>query len=375
MSQELVVIEKKDVLTVFTEEGAIDPYLAKIREWIDALPVPDITTTKGRAEIKSNAVLVRDAKIYLEGVGKDLAAEQKKIPGLIDKTRREVDTKLAAWQAEVRQPLTDWEEAEDARKKDYQGRINRMYYLLSVDPANPGFKAQDISSVPAVELEGRIDQLNAIVIDSSWQDFEPAGNKARADTLEALQGALLKRRQHEAEQAELEELRRQKAEREAKEAAEAAAKAQAEHEERIRQEAAQKAQQEAEAKAEAARQAEADRVAKERRDAELREQERVAALELAEKQRADAERRAEQAKIDAENSARETEARIKREQEVAAKKEQEELERRERNKRHAAKINNEAIADFIKGGLTDEMAKIAVILIAKKEIRNVQINY
>ncbi|OCS62006.1 hypothetical protein BBZ50_02590 [Escherichia coli] len=51
--------------------------------------VPDITTAKGRKEIASLAYKVAQTKTYLDGLGKDLVAELKEIPKLIDANRNE----------------------------------------------------------------------------------------------------------------------------------------------------------------------------------------------------------------------------------------------------------------------------------------------
>lgn len=78
--------------------------------------VPDITTAKGRKEIASLAYKVAQTKTYLDGLGKDLVAELKEIPKLIDANRKTVRDRLDELKAKARQPLTDYEE-EQARIK------------------------------------------------------------------------------------------------------------------------------------------------------------------------------------------------------------------------------------------------------------------
>jgi len=48
---------------------------------------------------------------------------------------------------------------------------------------------------------------------------------------------------------------------------------------------------------------------------------------------------------------------------------------REANKEHLKKINNEALDDFVKAGLSKEAAKIAVTALASKSIRHSRISY
>lgn len=52
-----------------------------------------------------------------------------------------------------------------------------------------------------------------------------------------------------------------------------------------------------------------------------------------------------------------------------------EAKRRERDKAHKASINRAALEAFVQGGMTEECAKLAVTLIAKKSIPAVSIAY
>src|SRR5690606_34102970 len=110
LDRELVTIEPKNALAVFTEEKAIDPILARVRKEIDAF-IPDITTASGRKAVASMAFKVAKSKTYLDGVGKKLVDEYKEIPKKIDATRKRVRDTLDEWKDEVRKPLTDWEDA------------------------------------------------------------------------------------------------------------------------------------------------------------------------------------------------------------------------------------------------------------------------
>lgn len=365
---ELIVIEPEKALTVFTTDKALEPYLNLVKTEIDK-HVPDVSTKKGREAIASLAYKVAQVKSAIDKIGKELKDEQKKIPDLIDSARNYAKETLQGWQDEVRQPLTDWETKEKERIAGIK------LDLIEIIEAGCLTKEQ-WDTLPIDAMRDRLKEIENQCMDKTyWHEFLEEAVYQHKLAVESIRAAIERRIKYDDEQAELAKLRAEKEEREAREASEAAAKAQVEHEERIRQEAVQKAQREAQAKAEAERQAEADRVAKERQEAEQRELAQKLALEKAEREKTEAEARERQAKIDAENASRETEARIKREQEAVAKKEQEELERRERNKKHLAKINNEAMQGFIAGGMDEESAKLAVTLIAKKVIPNVLIQY
>jgi len=86
----------------------IFPFLAQIRAEIDAF-VPDVSTKKGRDAIASMAYKVAKSKTALDGLGKELVAELKQIPALIDAERKRMRDTLDAWRDEVRKPVDDWE--------------------------------------------------------------------------------------------------------------------------------------------------------------------------------------------------------------------------------------------------------------------------
>lgn len=111
--KELVVIEQANVLTVFTKQDQMEPILERIFSEARSM-VPDTSTAKGRAAIASLAYKVAQTKTYLDGLGKDLVSEMKKLPAVVDESRRNMRDKLDALKDEVRQPLTDWE-AEQAK--------------------------------------------------------------------------------------------------------------------------------------------------------------------------------------------------------------------------------------------------------------------
>lgn len=110
---ELIVIEKKNVLSVFTEEGTIDPLLDKIAKEARAF-VGDVGTAKGRKEIASMAYKVAQTKVYLDTLGKDLVSEMKELPRKVDASRKIARDFLDNLRDEIRAPLDAWE-AEQAR--------------------------------------------------------------------------------------------------------------------------------------------------------------------------------------------------------------------------------------------------------------------
>ena len=74
-----------------------------------------LISQRQRAERRSLlAYKVAQTKTYLDGLGKDLVAELKEIPKLIDANRKTVRDRLDELKAKARQPLTDYEEESGA---------------------------------------------------------------------------------------------------------------------------------------------------------------------------------------------------------------------------------------------------------------------
>ena len=349
----LITIPETRALAYFTEENALDPILAKIKAEIDAFQ-GDVSTAKGREEIRSMAFKVTRSKSYLEGVGKALSAEQKKIPGKIDAARRLVADTLDQWRDDLRKPLTDWEEAEAARIKAHTDNIEEIVEV--------GAHASAAQS--SATLKTSILVIERIAVDPQCEEYEANYARAKDATLAALRNALAGAEKREAEQAELERLRAEKAERDRKD-----------HEERIAKEAADKAVAEANAKAEKQRQEEAA--------AAKAEQDRLAKIADDEREEANRKIAAAQAETEAANKrAAETEARLKRESEQAAEQKrradaaaQAAAEKKAANRRHQGNVNRAAVAAFVAGGIEEETAKAVITLIAQQTIPRVSIAY
>lgn len=119
---DLVVIEKANALAVFKSADQIEEILAKVEREVMSF-VPDVTTAKGRKEIASLAYRVSQTKSYLDGLGKDLVADLKEIPKLIDANRKTVRDRLDALRDKARQPFTEWEEEQERIKQEELARI------------------------------------------------------------------------------------------------------------------------------------------------------------------------------------------------------------------------------------------------------------
>ncbi|EMY3089082.1 hypothetical protein AAIL13_004114 [Raoultella ornithinolytica] len=258
---DLVVIEKKNAMAVFTNNDQLDPLIEAIEKEARSL-VPDVTTKKGRDAIASMAHKVARSKTYIDNAGKDLVAELKALPKQIDESRRVVRERLDALKDEVRRPLTEWE-AEQERIKAEEA-MNALHAEALV--MNEEFDRQLASRIES-------DHEMALLMNDAL-DREQADKAAEAESQRIAHEEEIKRLAAAAAAREVE----QRAQREREEAAhrEAVLKAQAEQAERDRIAAEQKAEADKQAAIEAERrkaQEEADRI---RRAAEQREQVRLA---------------------------------------------------------------------------------------------------
>ena len=154
------VPSEENALQVYSAPNGLDPYLARIRAEIDGF-IPNVTTKKGRAEIASIAAKVAKSKTALDGIGKELVARLKDVPKKIDGERKRMRDTLDAWKDEVRKPLTDWEEAEQARIVKHESGVE--WFRL---------RADENSDLDAVELEGSIAEVEARSVDTEWEEFE-----------------------------------------------------------------------------------------------------------------------------------------------------------------------------------------------------------
>lgn len=333
---------KETALQVYSAENGLEPYLQQIRAEIDAF-VPDISSRKGREAIASIAYKVARSKTALDNVGKELVAELKEVPKKIDAERKRMRDLLDVWQAEVRRPLTEWEEAEEARKAKHQAGIDQINLRL---------ECRDLDSA---ELKSNITWLEGLAINEDWEEFEAEAARAKDKALIALREALAVREKYEAEQAELERLRREAAERE-----------QREREERIAREAAEAERRELELRLQA-EQAEREKVEAQRR-AEQAEIDRQAAIE---RERIAAEQ-AEQRRIQAAEQAAAAERQRQADEQARI---QAEAEAREKDRAHKSAVLKAAKEAVMTVGLTEDQAREVIKLIAAGGVPRIYISY
>lgn len=331
MANELVVIEKSTALEVFKSSDSVEDIIRKVEQEVNSF-IPDVTTVKGRKEIASLAYKVAQSKTYLDGLGKDLVAELKEIPKLIDANRRTVRERFDTLRDKVRQPLTEWEAEQE--------RIEAEKQMLAWHEE-------------ALEMNAAFDKALAERIESDHEIALLMNEKFDRDLAEAKAEAERQRIAHE------EELKKQVAEQ-------------------ARLEAEQKAQQEIEAAAQREREAKeaAERAEREKQEAIQRaEQEAKEAKEKAERDAKEAKERAErekQAAIEAERkkALKAEQARLAEEE----RKRQEDAKRQE-DKEHRRKYNQETLQALVSNGFDEKLATEFIKLVVSNQIPHMTMNY
>ena len=317
---DLVVIEPVNALAVFKSADQIEDILQKVEREVMSF-VPDVTTAKGRKEIASLAYKVAQTKTYLDGLGKDLVAELKEIPKLIDSNRKTVRDRLDELKEKARQPLTDYEAEQERIKQEENARL----------------------AAEALAKQVEADHEIALLMD---REFDRQREEAR------IKAEQEQREREEKLKCEAAEAARVEAEQKAQEEREAAARRELEL--KMQAEQAERARIEAEQRAEREKKEAADRAEREKQEAI--EAERKKAQEEADRVRREAE-------------AKEV-ARISEEKRI-----KDEEERRAQDKAHRKEVNHKILSDLLKAGASEEVAKNIITAIVKGEVFATRITY
>lgn len=306
----------------------------------------DVSTEEGRKEIYHLDRKIASSKTAVDKLRKEFTADvRQKLSDINAEGSRFVE-RMEELQKQVSAPLDEWKAAEKARVEALTERLNiiKGSYDFPID-------------ISSGELESRLATVSETYNDFDWQDFERVAGEENDKAVSLINAKLSQVKEQEEQAAELEKLR-----------AEAAARAKADEEERLRKEGEERAKREAEEKAERDRIAQENAILAEQARAAKAEADKLAAEKAAQEARDNAERQAKEA---AEKARLEEVAR----QEAEAARIKAEEEARENDKKHRAKINNEAVTAIVSLGFEEKDAKDIVTAIAKGNIPNVKIHY
>ncbi|MDD1966148.1 hypothetical protein NPS29_12535 [Pseudomonas putida] len=382
-AQQVITIDNISVdnAPVIYVAGGLNQFLEAVKAEVTG-EVPDLTTRKGRERIASLAAKVSKSKAAVEKPGRDYLKRLKEMPKVVEAELRDFVTRMDALRDATRQPLTDWEKAEDARVDAHNDAIQQMKDL-----------AVFTETPTAAHVAQAIADLEMVKLGENWEEFLPEAAQVKDRSLATLRTLLADRTKHEAELAEIAKFNAEKAEREQQErdaaiARAAAEKAQREADERAAAELAAAAKREQDLKDQAAAQQRAAEQAA--RDAEAAAAKQALQLKLAAEQ-------AERQRIQAEADRAAAEQRAKDEAAAAERRQAEAVERarldeiarqeaeaaealrqkaaREADKAHQIKIMGAAKEALMSLNITEELAKAIVLKIARREVPHVTINF
>ena len=371
---ELITLQKENAEQVFSRVDGIRPILDQIKKVAREFK-PDISTAKGRAEIKSMAAKIATSKVTIDNLGKDVVSEWKEKSKLVDAERKKARDELDDLKEEVRKPLTDWEEREE----------KRLFLLMSKVKEIEDLKdCSFMEGSAALKYQLEVLEKTSVEDANEWQEFILKAQEVKKISIAAIKKQIEIAEKNEAEKRELEKFRAEKEKKEREE-----------REEKIRAEAAEKATREANERA---------RIEEMKREAEAKKQERLKkeaeerAEKLEEGKRSAEEKHLREIKEAEERAAREQAEAIKasiekerlriekeRIEQERIKKEEERLEQeRKRDKEHRASILKRLHEDlteliFVECGMdndyTDAIIKTIISTIENNDIKNISINF
>lgn len=358
MSKELIVIEELKPEIVFSKGGAT-PIIEGIKQRALSI-VLDVTTEKGRDDIRSIAYKIARSKTALDDMGKGVKDEWKKKSDLVDAERKKIRDELEALQETIRKPLTDFENKEKERVKKHEDLIAKIEALeVYARPNDSGL------FYTVREITASFNEVDEVVVDHNGEEFTDKINYTLKSMREKLDQAIIKREKYDDEQEELRLLREKQIEQE-----------------RIDRErlVAEKAKADAEAEAKAL--ADRVRLENEKREADLLKQKANAEAATA-KAIADAKKAADDARIAKEQA----DLKAKADAEAAAKAERDKIEaerikleaetkKREADEENRKRVNNEILESLLPHvDMDKELAKKITIAMVRGDIKNVTVKY
>lgn len=318
--------------------AAYQPFAAQLKELQakNASLVFDYSDESGNRAARSYIYKLRRTKTAVDSARKAEKDESLQRGRLIDTEAKSIIGQIEEMIEVHQKPLDEIEEKEAQRVGALRAVVDDLIETAAIDRS--AFTSEAISN--------RLIQVESLVINSGFREFMATATEYKEKAVAALKAALCAAQKREADAAELIRLREETAARERKD-----------REELIARNAAEKATEDAK-----------------KRDLEMqeaaakREQELTEQAERAKRQAVEAQERADQA-------IKATEERIKRETEAKASAEAAEQAKRESDKKHKARINNEAKHAIISGGFDDAVATVLVTMIAQGKIPHVTIRY
>jgi hypothetical protein len=171
------------------------PTLLKAIELEVTAEVPDVETPEGRKAITSLAYKVARSKTTIDDLGKTFVASQKQAIAAVDEVRKTSRDFLDQLKIKVREPLTTWEEVEQARIDKIQARINGIRDLGETLDDNNVLQTSE-------ELTASLETLRNMKITKIYAEYQDDAINEKNASIVALTEAIPKAEDAEREAAD-----------------------------------------------------------------------------------------------------------------------------------------------------------------------------
>ena len=132
-----VNVEKAAYMAAFSQAGGLQSIIEQITQQAhEQAKGLDASTAANRKKLASIAYSVAQAKTGIDGEGKDLVSEAKAKIKVVDDNRKAVRDKLDTLRDTIRQPVTDYEQAEQARLAAIQAVLDQLDTLASANDSD-----------------------------------------------------------------------------------------------------------------------------------------------------------------------------------------------------------------------------------------------
>ena len=186
---------------IFTN-GGIQPLLEDVAKRARSF-VFDLDTGPGRRGVASLAFKVARSKTLIDDIGKGIVAPLKQKAKKVDAERKVARDFLDGLKAEIRKPLTEWEEAEKVRlaeaerieRERVDGIQNEIKSIREIVLGLAGKTSAELTEIRTATAELKINE-------KEYQEFKPEAEDAISIVLDVLKGAIEAAEKAEAEAAE-----------------------------------------------------------------------------------------------------------------------------------------------------------------------------
>jgi len=205
-STAIALPEQKDLQVAF-EDGTISKLIDRVRKQVDEFK-GDVSTAKGREEIKSFAHKIARSKKPLDDARKALTEEWRDKTSKVNAHWKDAESQLDELRDKAKKPVLEWEEREEKRKAGHMENMRKF----NVERTN--------HEMTVAEIDAVIEEVKSITIDDSWDEFMDLAGEAYTDFMAAAEKNREFAHLRESQAEQIAQLQREKAERDKRDAEE-----------------------------------------------------------------------------------------------------------------------------------------------------------